>query len=62
MYPDAELGSQPGSHGPFEHELDTCNSEKAVGLVAGAYRELPGAFHDITGSVASQDGHQLPPS
>ena len=56
---DAELDSQPGSPGPVGSELNTYNPKKVVGLVAGAYTELPSAFHVITGLVASQltDGH-----
>ena len=51
---DAELGSQPGSPGPFESELNTCNSGKVLGLVAGAYAELSRVFHVITNPIASQ--------
>ena len=51
---DAELGSQPGSPGPVESELDTYNSGKVLGLVAGEYAELSSAFHVITDQIASQ--------
>ena len=51
---DAEHDSQHGSPGPVESELGTYNSGKLVGLVAGAYAELPSVFHFITGLAASQ--------
>ena len=51
---DAEHDSQHGSPGPVESELGTYNSGKLVGLVAGAYGELPSLFHVIIGLVASQ--------
>ena len=56
---DAELDSQPGLPGPAESELNTYNSGKVLGLVAGAYAELPSAFHVITDLIASHlaDGH-----
>ena len=41
---DAELGSQPGSPGPVEPELNTYNSANVLGLVAGAFAELSSAF------------------
>ena len=44
---DAELGSQPGSPGPVESELNTYNPGKVLGLVAGAYAELSSASHVI---------------
>ena len=58
--PDAELDSPPGSPGPAESELNSFNpGGNIAGLVAGAYGELPIAFHDITGLFASElaDGH-----
>ena len=48
----AELGSPAVSTGPVEPELN--NSGKAVGLVAGACGQMPGAFHGITDLVASE--------
>ena len=51
---DAELDSQPGSPGPVESELNTFNSGKALGFVAGAYAEPSSAFHVITDLIASQ--------
>ena len=51
---DAELGSQPGSPGPVESELNTYNSGNVLGLVAGAYAELSSAFHAIIDLIASQ--------
>eukprot|EP00614_Pseudopedinella_elastica_P024742 CAMPEP_0172645378 /NCGR_PEP_ID=MMETSP1068-20121228/239702_1 /TAXON_ID=35684 /ORGANISM="Pseudopedinella elastica, Strain CCMP716" /LENGTH=174 /DNA_ID=CAMNT_0013459615 /DNA_START=173 /DNA_END=697 /DNA_ORIENTATION=+ len=56
---DAELDSQPGSPGPAESELNTYNSGKVLGLVAGAYAVLSRAFHVIIDLIASQlaDGH-----
>ena len=58
---DAELDSQPGSPKPVKSELNTCNSGKALDLVAGAYAELSSAFHVIIDLIASQlaDGHLL---
>ena len=52
--PGAELGSQSGSPGPVETELNTYNSGKVLGLVAGAYAELSSAFHVIIDLIASQ--------
>ena len=49
-----ELDSQPGSPGPVESELNTCNSGMAVSLVAGAYAELSSAFHVAIGLIAPQ--------
>ena len=49
----AELDSEPGSTGPCEYELNTYYSGKALGLVAGAYVELPSAFHVIIDLIAS---------
>ena len=51
---NAKLDSMPASPGPAESELSTYNSGKFVGLVAGAYGELPGAFHVIIDLLASQ--------
>ena len=51
---DAELGAKPGSPGPVESVLNTYNSEKALGLVAGAYAELPSAIHATIDLIASQ--------
>ena len=49
----------PGSPGPVESELNTCNSEKVLGLVADACAELSSAFTVTIDLVASQlaDGH-----
>ena len=56
---DAELGSQPGSPGPVESELNNYNSGNVLGLVAGTYAELSSAFHVIIDLIASQlaEGH-----
>ena len=56
---DAELDSQPGLPGPVESELSTYNPGKVLGLVAGAYAELPCAFDVIIDLTTSQlaDGH-----
>ena len=51
---DSELGSQPGSPGPVESELNTYNSGNVLGLVVGAYAELTNAFQVIIGQIASQ--------
>ena len=51
---DAELDSQPGSPGPVKSELNTYNSGKVLGPVAGVYAELPSALHVITDPIASQ--------
>ena len=49
----AELDEQPGSPGPLESELNTCNSGGVLGLVAGAYAELSSAFFAIIDPIAS---------
>ena len=51
---DAELNSQPGSPIPVESKLNTYNPWKVLGLVAGAYAELPSAFDLIADLGASQ--------
>ena len=58
---DAKLDSHPGSPGLADSELNTCNSGKAVGLVADAYAELTSVFHVTTDLFASQlaDEHLL---
>ena len=44
---DAELDSHFGSPGPVESKLNIYYSKKVLGLFAGAYAELPCAFHVI---------------
>ena len=49
----------PGSPGPVESMLNTYNSGKVLGLVAGAFAELSSAFHVVIDLIACQlaDGH-----
>ena len=49
-----ELDSQPGSLGLVESELNNYKPGKTVGLVAGAYVELPSAFRATIDQIASQ--------
>ena len=57
---DAGPYVQTGSPGPVESELNTYNSGKVLGLVAGAYAELPSAFHVIIDLIASQLADEHP--
>ena len=57
---DPGLYSQPCSPGPVKSELNTYNTGKVLGLVAGAYAGLSSAFHVITDLIAFQLADEHP--